>query len=392
MQRCIKCNAVDGLIKSGKVRHLQRFYCKKCDYHFTLKGNDKVKLKHTSQITIKDLARLLGYSTSTISRALNRNSDINTTTRNIIIQKANDLGYKPNFLARSLIKGKTLTIGIIVPNVELPFFATVLAKIQEIALNTGYRIIVCHSCESENFEILNAETLISCHVDGLLVSHCKETTSFSHIEQVLQNNIPLVQFDRVCYQINTPKVIHQDVHGSYLLIEHLIQQGCKKIGIMLGPASFSISQLRLEGCKRALASYGIELDERYIYYSNINKGEGKYVLDYFLNLPQPPDGIFSIISRSCIEMMVEAKKRNIKIPEELAFVAFGDELLAELFEPSLTVFNHFPAKVGKAAIEMLMDFINQPDHFAPVIETIQGELIIRKSSLKNMLTVQYQRI
>lgn len=382
MQRCIKCNSVDGVIKSGFLRGSQRYYCKQCDFYFVLENEGSRTTKKSGQVTIVDLAKHLGISVATVSRALNDKSDISPLTRKAVLEAVNQLDYKPNLLAQSLNKGKTNTIGVVIPNVELPFFASALAKMQQVALANGYRIIVCHSSESEEIEKLNTETLISCRVDGILLSHSKETNSFEHLKHVIDKGIAIVNFDRVCKEIDTAKVIHEDYKGSFDLVEHLITQGCRKIGIMLGPEKFYISQIRLSGYKAALEKHGIEINPDYIVFSEMNKNDGGWVFDYFIKLPNPPDGIFAMLSRNAIEMMVEAKKRKIKIPDEMAFVGFGDDSLAELFEPSLTVFNHFPAKVGEAAIQMLIEHIDKREAFSPYTYAIQGELIIRNSSLK----------
>ncbi len=382
MQRCIKCNSVDGVIRSGFLRGKQRFFCKLCNFHFILESENSKSPQKANQATIVDLAKHLGIAASTVSRALNGKADISPFTRKAVMQAAVDLDYRPNLLAQSLNKGKTNTIGVVIPNVELPFFATALASMQQVAIKTGYRIMVCHSSESETIEKLNTETLIACRVDGLLISHSKETTSFEHIQHVLAKCIPVVHFDRVCNEIETPKVIHEDFKGSFDLVEHLILQGCRKIGVMLGPEKFYISQIRLEGYKAALQKYGIKLTEEYIYYSEMNKNDGTKAFEYFINLPEPPDGIFAMLSRNAIEMMVEAQKRKISIPEEMAFAGFGDDILCELFEPSLTVFNHFPTKVGEAAINLLIENINNRNIHVHTTQSVQGELVIRSSSLK----------
>lgn len=382
MQKCIKCGKVDGIIKAGFLRGQQRFLCKLCNHHFVLEMNEIAETKGNNPTTIIDVAKHLGVSISTVSRALNNKSDINQKTKDTIIQAAIDLDYKPNFLAQSLHKGSTHTIGVIVPDVEHPFFAAVLAGIQQVANNTGYRIIVCHSNESHRIEVLNTETLMACRVDGLLISHSKETSSFEHIRKLTEKKIPVVQYDRVNTELNTPNVIHQDFKGSFDLVEHLVSQGCKRIGIMSGPKDILICKTRIEGYKAALYKHGIEINEDYIVHSNISKGEGKRVLNYFMNLPNPPDGLFAILNRNAVEMMKAAKEMGIKIPKELAFVGFGDDILAEYFEPPLTVFNHFPIKIGEAAIRILIEYINNKKSFSPYNQIIEGELIVRKSSLK----------
>ena len=133
MQKCVKCNSVDGVIRSGFLRGRQRFHCKACNFHFTLESEDSKLPQKVSQVTIVDLARHLGIAASTVSRALNGKSDISPFTRQAIVQAAHDLDYRPNLLAQSLNSGKTNTIGVVIPNVELPFFATALASMQQVA-------------------------------------------------------------------------------------------------------------------------------------------------------------------------------------------------------------------------------------------------------------------
>lgn len=383
MQKCIKCGKVDGIIKAGFLRGQQRFHCKLCNHHFV---NEiiaaETSTRENSQITIIDVAKHLGVSVSTVSRALNNKTDINPKTKDAIIQAALDLDYKPNFLAQSLHKGSTHTIGVIIPDVEHPFFAAVLAGIQQVASNTGYRIIVCHSNESHRTEVLNTETLMACRVDGLLISHSKETISFEHIRKLTEKGIPVVQYDRINTEINTPNVTHQDFKGSFDLVEHLIAQGCKRIGMMSGPKDMLICKSRIEGYKSALQKHGIEISEDYIVHSDISKGAGSKTLEYFLNLSNPPDGVFTILNRNAVEMMRAAKIKGIRIPDDIAFAGFGDDILAEYFEPSLTVFNHFPTKIGKAAIRILIEYINNKKNFVPYNQIIEGELIIRESSLR----------
>lgn len=383
MQKCIKCGEVDGITKAGFLRGQQRFHCKLCNHHFVVEINGVETLtKENNATTIIDVAKHLGVSISTVSRALNNKPDINQNTKEVILKAALELDYKPNFLAQSLHKGSTHTIGVIVPDVEHHFFATVLAGIQQVANNTGYRIIVCHSNESHRIEVLNTETLMACRVDGLLISHSKETTSFEHIRKLTEKGIPVVQYDRISNELNTPNVIHQDFKGSFDLVEHLIGQGCKRIAMMSGPKDMLICKTRIEGYKAALQKHGIEINEDYIVHSNISKGAGSQALEYFMDLPNPPDGVFSILNRNAIEMMRAAKIRGIKIPQDIAFAGFGDDILAQYFEPALTVFNHFPTKIGEVAMRILIEFINNKKDFTPYNQIIEGELIIRESSLR----------
>lgn len=382
MQKCVKCQQVDGVIKAGFIRGNQRFFCKICNQHFILESTPKSDLKRHGQSTITDVAKALGVSISTVSRALNDKSDINPDTKKAILQAALELDYRPNLLAQSLHKGKTNTIGVIIPDVEHPFFAKVLAGIQQIANNSCFRIIVCHSNESKSAEIINTETLINCRVDGLIISHSKETTSFEHIKKIIDKGIPVVQFDRIITELNTHNVMHQDYKGSFDLVEHLILQGCKRVAIMSGPEEMYICKQRIAGYKAAFQKYGLEINENYIVHSNIAKKDCIEVFDYFMSLSAPPDGIFAILNRNAVEMMKVAKERGVRIPEDIAFAGFGDDILAEYFEPPLTVFNHHPTNIGQEVMKILIRLIENNTYLPAYNHFIEGELIVRRSSQK----------
>lgn len=384
MISCVKCGKVDMIVKSGFVRGKQRLYCKACDLYFSLNQPNQVIIKKSQQITIVDVAKVLGVSPSTVSRALNNSSEINENTRQEIIRVANELDYRPNFLAQSLHRGETHTIGVVIPDIQRPFFAGVVAGIQQVASEAGYRVMICQSNESHSTEVLNVQALMASRVDGLLISHSKETNSFEHIKLHLKKGVPIVHFDRVCDELNTAKVIQEDFVGSFALVEHLIKQGCRRIAACAGPENLLISQKRLNGYKAALEKYGIPIEQELIFHSNFKKEDSLNALSAWLNLPQKPDGIFSVHYGNAIEMMVALKQKSIKIPQEIALVAFGDDLLASLFEPSLTVFNQFPYLVGEEAATILIDNIINKETFEPFTKTIKGELIVRDSSRKNM--------
>lgn len=384
MISCVKCGKVETIVKSGFVRGKQRLYCKECDLYFSLNPPNQIANKKSHQTTIIDVAKALGVSPSTVSRALNNSSEINENTRAEILRIAKELDYRPNFLAQSLNRGETHTIGVVVPDIQRPFFAGVLAGVQKVASEAGYRVMICQSNESHTTEVLNVQALVASRVDGLLISHSKETNTFEHIKLHLNKGMPIVHFDRVCDELNTAKVIQEDFVGSFALVEHLILQGCRRIAACAGPEDLLISQKRLNGYKAALAKYGIPIDQDLIFHSSFKKEDSLNALSAWLDLPQKPDGIFTVHYGNAIEMMVALKQKGIKIPQEIALVAFGDDLLASLFEPSLTVYNQFPFLVGQEAATVLIDNIINKDNFEPFTKTIKGELIVRASSRKNI--------
>ena len=385
MISCNKCGKVETIIKSGFVRGKQRLFCKECNLYFTVSPPNQISSKKLHQTTIIDIAKSLGVSPSTVSRALNNSTEINEYTRQEIIRVANELDYRPNLLAQSLHRGDTHTIGVVIPDIQRPFFAGVVAGIQKVASEAGYRVMICQSNESHSTETLNVQALVASRVDGLLISHSKETNSFEHVKLQLKKGLPIVHFDRVCDEVETAKVIQEDFAGSFALVEHLIQQGCRRIAACAGPEDLLISQKRVNGYKAALEKYGIPIDTDLIFHSSFDKEDSLNALSSWLALPQIPDGIFTVHYGNAIEMMVALKQNNMKIPNEIALVAFGDDLLASLFEPSLTVYNQFPFSIGQEAATILIDNIINKDTFQPFTKIIKGELIVRQSSLKSIV-------
>lgn len=383
MISCVKCGEVDSIIKSGFVRGKQRMYCKNCDLYFLINPPNRITNKKQHQTTIIDVAKVLGVSPSTVSRALNNSSEINENTRAEIMKVANELDYRPNFLAQSLNRGETHMLGVVIPDIQRPFFAGVLAGIQRIASEAGYRVMICQSNESHNTEVLNVQALMASRVDGLLISHSKETNSFEHLKLHLRKGVPIVHFDRVCEELETAKVIQEDFDGSFALVEHLIKQGCRRIAACAGPEDLLISQKRLNGYKAALQKYGLSIENDLIFHSTFKKEDSLNALNNWLELSEPPDGIFTIHYANAIEMIMSLKPKGIKIPDEIALAAFGDDIIASMIEPSLTVYNQFPFTIGQEAATILIDNIINKETFVPFTKVIKGELIIRQSSRKH---------
>ena len=173
MTVCVKCKLSDSVLKAGFVRGQQRFLCKACNYHFTEEKPEPATDRRRTQTTIGDVAKAVGVASSTVSRALNGHSDISPTTRQAILDVARQLDYQPNLLAQSLKSHETRTLGVLIPDLERPFFATVLSGIQSVATEAGYRVMICKSKESYHTEVSNVEALVASQVDGLLICHSR---------------------------------------------------------------------------------------------------------------------------------------------------------------------------------------------------------------------------
>ncbi|MBK6976118.1 MAG: LacI family DNA-binding transcriptional regulator [Cytophagaceae bacterium] len=382
MQKCLKCGKVDGIIKSGKVRGKQRYYCKLCDFSFVLEQTIPELSKNKGLTTIVDIARHLGISVSTVSRALNDKYDINPNTKKLVNQAAIDLDYKPNLIAQSLHKGNSHIIGVVVPEIEHPYFAKMLAGIHNIINHTAYSIIVCHSNESAELEFLHIEKLLSYRVDGILISHSKTVNDFSHILKVINKKVPILNIDRTIDLFDIPKVANNDINGSKELVKHLIACDYKRIAIVSGPENLSITHKRTQGYEEAIVESGFEIDRELMVNSDFTSSGLVSAFESLMNLPNPPDAIFCIFFKDAIDIIKLAKKRNLRIPEQLGVAAFGDDAISGNVEPTLTAYNPNPVKLGEVSVAILLNKIKTKENPKEMSTIIQGELIVRDSTRK----------
>jgi LacI family transcriptional regulator, galactose operon repressor len=218
-----------------------------------------------AHVTIKDLAKELDISPSTVSRALKDHPDISPETKRLVKQLAEQMNYKPNLIAQGLRKSKTNTIGVIVPELIHFFFSTVISGIENVAYARGYNVILCQSDENYDREVTDTRALWNSRVDGMLVSLSRQTIKFDHFQELLDEELPMVFFDRITDELKTSQVIVDDYLGAYKAVELLINKGCKKIVHLAGPENLEISKNRLKGYSDALESHDLVVDQQYIY-------------------------------------------------------------------------------------------------------------------------------
>ena len=203
-------------------------------------------------ITIKDIGKLLNISPSTVSRALKSHPEISKETQQLVKETALRLNYQPNKAALSLSQSKTKTIGVIVPSLGYYFFSTALQGIEDEAAKRGFTVIACQSMEQQEREIKNAIDMFRSGVDGVIVSLAQHSNNFQHLENLQQQNVPIVQFDRVTDELKkTSKVVVDNTAGAFGAVEHLIKNGCKRIAYIAGPPELVISNRRKDGYRMA---------------------------------------------------------------------------------------------------------------------------------------------
>jgi len=335
----------------------------------------------SNQITIKDIARILGISPSTVSRALKDHPDINTDTKKAVNELARKLKYQPNAVALSLKNSRSNTIGIIIPEIVHYFFSSVISGIEDVASQKGYTVIICQSNESFAREVANANALLSHRVDGILISISKETNLFDHFINLQEGGIPLVFFDRIAPGIDADQVITDDIDASYNATRHLIENGRKRIAHFAGPQGLVIGRNRLQGYLNALTEAGLPIDNRLIIEADTFE-KARNTVGEMLDAGIVPDGIFAVNDMTAIGAMQTIMKRGYKVPDDVSIVGFSDGYLSGVTDPHLSSVDQHGYEMGNTAAEMLFHRILSDDaEYVPEIKVLKADLIVRGSSV-----------
>ena len=336
-------------------------------------------MKHT---TIKDIAKKLNISASTVSRALSDHPDISDETKEKVQSLAREMDYHLNTIAKSLQQKQSLIIGVVVPQVKHYFFASIMAGITDVAYQAGYTVMICQSNEDYQREIININALISHRVAGLLISVSSSTKSCDHFKKLKQRGIPLVFFDRVCEGMDVSSVVVDDYEGAFHATEYLIEKGYRRIGMLAGPPFLSIAHSRFEGYRDALQKHQSEMRPEWIVYGGLNEEDGADSLERLLLQADPrPDALFCVTDPVALGALLRLKEKKIRIPDEMAVMGFTDNPEASMIEPPLTTVRQPAYQIGKTAAELLLDQIrNLSSRNRPVQKILKTELIIRKSA------------
>lgn len=342
------------------------------------------------KVTLKQIARELDVSISTVSKALKNSKEISEDTRDKVQAFAKLYNYRPNNIALSLKNRQTKTIGIIIPDIVHHFFSKVINGIENVAAQRGYNVIVGLSNESFDKEVINMEMLANGSIDGFILSISKETLmqqDYHHLEATINQGMPIVMFDRIIDEINCDKVIIDDYKGSKKAVEKLISNGCKNIGIITTKDYVSVGRLRTKGYLQALEDNKIEpksslilkVDDKLITEESLEKIEKEIELLFKKN--KEIDGVFAVNELYAITAMKVARKLGKQIPEEIQVIGFTDGVLSKHATPSLTTVSQHALEMGEKAAELLIDKLENEDEeetYQTVI--IETELIERDST------------
>lgn len=329
-------------------------------------------------VTIKDIARELGISPSTVSRALKDHPDISQATRDAVNELAERWNYRPNPIAISLKSGSSKTIGVIIPDIVHYFFSTVISGIEDVVYQRDYNMILCQSNEMWEHEVKNIKTLLSSRVEGILASLSKTTSDLGHYRSILEKDIPLVFYDRVADELKTDSVVIDDETGSYKAVIHLLRTGKKRIVHLAGPMQLAIARNRCNGYLRAMKEYRLTPSvEDIVKCDNIQSAER--LIPGLLKRTPRPDAFFAVNDLTAAQTLMIVKRHGLRIPEDVAIVGFTNSQIATLTDPALTSVDQKGFEIGQTAARLLIDRIE--NRRLPVQnKIITSELVVRGSS------------
>jgi LacI family transcriptional regulator len=344
------------------------------------------------KITLKQIARELDVSISTVSKALKDSLEISQDTREKIQAFAKLYNYRPNNIALSLKNRKTKNIGVIIPEIVHYFFSKAINGIELVANKRGYNVIIGLSNESFDKEVINMEMLANGSIDGFIISIAKETLSvqdYHHFKETINQGMPIVMFDRVIDEIECDKVIVDDVNGAKLAVNKLVSNGCKTIAIVSTRDYISVGRLRTQGYLEALEENDIKPNPNLIL-----KVDDKFVTDDYLNILEAEitqllvknktiDGILAVNEIYALTAIKAARKLGKKIPDDIQVIGFTDGVLSRHATPSLTTVRQHGQAMGEKAAELLIDKLeNENEDLEEEYKTIviETDLVEREST------------
>lgn len=334
-------------------------------------------------VTIKDIAKALSLSTSTVSRALRDSYEISSDTKKIVLEYAKQIHYRPNPIALGLKERKTRSIGVIVCEIANSFFSQAINGMESVAYSKGYNVMISQSHESVEREMFDLQYMASRSIDGLLISVSTETKDFSFLHDLKRRGMPIVFYDRVVNEIDTHKVTLDNVAGAFEATKHLIKKGHRKIAHIANAENLSITKERMQGYLKALSSFGITPDEKLIKYcphGGMVQEEVDEVMNQLYKGKNKPDAIFASADKLTTGALRYLSAKKKKVPQDVALIGFSNSELTELLNPPLTIIKQPAYEMGKQAMQLLLEMVESK---RPVTDfkhiKLDAELISRGS-------------
>lgn len=335
------------------------------------------KKKH---ISLKDIARALGVSIPTVSRALKDSPEISRELCAKAKEMAKEMNYRPNPFALSLRKNAPRIIGVVVPDIVTHFFSSILNGIENMAVRNGYFVIITTSHESFENEKRNIENLVNMRVEGIIACLSQETTDYTHLSALKGINMPLILFDRVCLTDQFSSVVADGEQSAQIATQHLLDNGSKRVAFIGGANHLDIVRKRKHGYLEALRNNLIPIEKELVVCRKIDYEEGKIATETLLSLPHPPDAILAMNDTLAFAAIEVIKKHGLRIPHDIAIIGYTDEQHANYIEPKLSAISHQTYKMGETACQLLIEQIKGNKSVKQVV--VPTHLQVRESSIK----------
>ncbi|MFQ6057978.1 MAG: LacI family DNA-binding transcriptional regulator [Anaerolineae bacterium] len=327
-------------------------------------------------VTVKDVAKLAGVSTATVSRVLNNHPHIADETRSRVLWAMEQLGYQPSRVARRLRMKSTQILGLIISDIANPFFTSVVRGIEDVAYANQYSLLLCNSDEDPARESLYVDVLQAERVAGIIISPADENST--SCEPLLKNGVPIVAMDRRLRQFDVDTVLVDNVKGAYQATSHLIRLGHRRIGLIGGPPRITTGRERREGYEKALSEHGLEVDQSLIKIGDFKQDSGYQRACELLEMDDPPTAIFTANNLMTLGALNAIHEKGLNIPRDVAIVGFDDMPWAPSLDPPLTAVAQPTYELGCTAADLLLQRIADKDR--EIVEMkLEPTLIIRDS-------------
>ena len=337
-------------------------------------------MKRKRAVSLKDLANELGVSISTVSRALKNSPEIGEEMKNKIKALAREKGYRPNPFALSLLKNAPRIIGVIVPDIVTHYYSSIISGINDIARKNGYSTIITSSYEQDEQEKQCLEDLVNLRVEGIIACLSQNTNTFSHFEELYEQNVPLVFFDRICLKNKFSSVITNNAESAQEATNHFIKTGSERVAFIGGPNHLEIVKQRKHGYLNALREHKKPIEKELVFCKKIGYEAGYEGATQLLSLSNPPDAILAMTDSLAFGAMKAIKDKGLKIPKDVALIGYTDEAHSNYVDPPLTAVTHQTYKMGEEACRLLLRRIKGINRVEQII--VPCLLSVRGSSSK----------
>jgi LacI family transcriptional regulator len=333
-------------------------------------------------MNLKQLAKELNLSFSTVSKALRDSHEISAATKEKVVAKAKELNYHVNPLASNFRKQKSEIIAVVIPEVVNDFFGPVINGIESIAQEKGYHVLICLTHEDMQKEVAITNLLQNGRVDGILISVSEQTSDTTHLQAIRDREIPLVFFDRIVELSDAPKVITDDYNCGIIATEHLFEKGCERVAFLSISQNLSITSQRMNGYMQVLKNREVVPDDSLMISCDRDDARNKALIRKLLKREDRPDGVFAAVEKLALTTYEICEELQLNIPNDVKVITFSNSYAASLLNPSLTTITQPAYEMGREAASILFKLVEKKGHQFLQERTILNSCLVERNSTK----------